>query len=186
MATNVRYSSRFSGKIRALGIIRGTGMHQSFPEARILPGNFAAGAPPRAPAPGPTHGPNPGAGNGMIGPEPRTARLRSGAGWPPRAPRWPEVVRQNDDPHPQAGGRRGRGGQAGERRYRGCGPNAPAEKWSRSRSTSTPRSSTCRAKSSQARPGRTDSLTTLNRNLAIPGTLSPPRRQRPRLAVFGI
>jgi hypothetical protein len=48
-----------------------------------------------------------------------------------------------------------------------CWPNAPAEKWSLSSSTSTPLSSTCRAKSSQARPWRTDSLTTPNRNLAM-------------------
>jgi hypothetical protein len=48
-----------------------------------------------------------------------------------------------------------------------CWPNAAAEKWSRSSSTSIPLSSTCRAKSSQARPSRTDSLTTPNRNLAM-------------------
>src|SRR5215469_5994065 len=47
-----------------------------------------------------------------------------------------------------------------------CCPNAPAEKWSRSSSTSIPLSSTRRAKSSHARPCRTDSLTTPNRNLA--------------------
>jgi len=44
-----------------------------------------------------------------------------------------------------------------------CGPNAPAEKWSRSSSADTPAPSIRRACSSQARPRGTDSLTTPNR-----------------------
>ena len=43
----------------------------------------------------------------------------------------------------------------------------PAEKWSRSSSTSIPLSSACRAKSSHARPARTGSLTIPNRNAAM-------------------
>src|SRR5215472_16120057 len=48
-----------------------------------------------------------------------------------------------------------------------CCPNGPAEKWSRSSRASIPPSSTRRAKSSHARPSRTDSLTTPNRTMAM-------------------